>query len=401
MFKRMVCVVISMLMFFSVINGFAFSAYAESTGTATADEATRDEAYLLISDKAVENGTVIGIMGDADSNGKINIKDATAIQKYVANLILLSTRQLALADADNSAKINVKDATSVQKFLAGFEIKSVIKNTLYEVGTHCHSYSEASIVANCVRDGYTLFSCVCGDERKENATPAKGHNYTSKIVNATCTEDGYTEYICENCPDKYKEFLEEKLGHLNTETRNFKQASTTECGYSGDIYCADCGVLLAKGKKTDKIVIGKVPSYPGISDAEQYVFNQMNEARKAEGLKPLKWHSGIHPAANIRANEYYYWEIMGCQWDAHDRPNGEAYTDVFADVGVSKWDYKCNGENLACAIDDKFAAFELWMGSTMGHREAILDKDFKYVAISVVETPRGYCSCALFLGKEF
>lgn len=59
--------------------------------------------------------------GDVTEDGSINIKDATAIQKHVASLIVLSDDGYALADVDSSGNVNVKDATAIQKHIAGIE----------------------------------------------------------------------------------------------------------------------------------------------------------------------------------------------------------------------------------------------------------------------------------------
>ena len=58
-------------------------------------------------------------IGDVNMDGKINIKDATAIQKHVAKIIELDDLQLLLADYDGNGKANVRDTTAIQKFLAG------------------------------------------------------------------------------------------------------------------------------------------------------------------------------------------------------------------------------------------------------------------------------------------
>lgn len=60
-----------------------------------------------------------GMRGDADLNGEVNIKDATLIQKYIANSADLTGQALKNADADLNGEVNVKDATTVQKFAAG------------------------------------------------------------------------------------------------------------------------------------------------------------------------------------------------------------------------------------------------------------------------------------------
>ena len=58
-------------------------------------------------------------IGDVNMDGKVSIKDATAIQKHVAKIIELDDLQLLLADYDGNGKANVRDTTAIQKFLAG------------------------------------------------------------------------------------------------------------------------------------------------------------------------------------------------------------------------------------------------------------------------------------------
>lgn len=72
------------------------------------DEATPDE-YLL---------------GDSDGDTKVNVKDATAIQKWVAGYEI--EIDLDCADADLNETVNVKDATAVQKWVAGIQVSTPI-----------------------------------------------------------------------------------------------------------------------------------------------------------------------------------------------------------------------------------------------------------------------------------
>lgn len=58
------------------------------------------------------------IIGDADGNGKVSVKDATEIQKSVAGIVYIGYELFDQADSDKDAKITVKDATRVQKYLA-------------------------------------------------------------------------------------------------------------------------------------------------------------------------------------------------------------------------------------------------------------------------------------------
>ena len=69
-------------------------------------------------------------------------------------------------------------------------------------------------------------------------------------MKATCTEDGLKVYTCKNCGETKEEILK-ATGHQHTEVRNEKKATCKEKGYSGDIYCADCGELIKKGSATE------------------------------------------------------------------------------------------------------------------------------------------------------
>lgn len=72
-------------------------------------------------------------------------------------------------------------------------------------------------------------------------------------VAPTCTVTGEKEYCCTytNCPYKKTESLK-ATGHKNKETRNYKKPTCQAEGYTGDIYCKDCGILLSSGKVTKK-----------------------------------------------------------------------------------------------------------------------------------------------------
>ena len=66
-------------------------------------------------DKTLEKGYLIG---DANSDGELNIKDATAVQKYLAKFGKVDK---LVADFNGDLSINVKDATDIQKKLAGLD----------------------------------------------------------------------------------------------------------------------------------------------------------------------------------------------------------------------------------------------------------------------------------------
>ncbi len=50
-------------------------------------------------------------------DGVVNIKDVTAIQKYLVDLLTIDDICVAVADFDEDGIVNIKDATAIQKYL--------------------------------------------------------------------------------------------------------------------------------------------------------------------------------------------------------------------------------------------------------------------------------------------
>ena len=86
-----------------------------------------------------------------------------------------------------------------------------------------------------------------------------GKNHTHDLdsgtttVEPTCTATGEKEYCCTyiNCSYKKTETLK-ATNHKNKETKNYKKPTCQEEGYTGDVYCTDCGIKLSSGKSTKK-----------------------------------------------------------------------------------------------------------------------------------------------------
>ena len=58
------------------------------------------------------------LIGDVNADGKIDITDATMIQKAVAELIELTDEQKKAADTNADGKVDITDATMIQKYVA-------------------------------------------------------------------------------------------------------------------------------------------------------------------------------------------------------------------------------------------------------------------------------------------
>ena len=60
--------------------------------------------------------------GDVTGDGRISIRDVTAIQRHLANINTLSGKQLRAADVDGNGKVTIDDATHLQRYLAEFDV---------------------------------------------------------------------------------------------------------------------------------------------------------------------------------------------------------------------------------------------------------------------------------------
>ena len=76
----------------------------------------------------VMNGSVTAkeiahvLIGDANGDGRINIRDVTAIQRHIAEAMILTGEGLAAADVNGDGTVTVDDATLLQMFLAEYDV---------------------------------------------------------------------------------------------------------------------------------------------------------------------------------------------------------------------------------------------------------------------------------------
>ena len=59
--------------------------------------------------------------GDVNADGTVNILDATAIGKYLTDIVSFDEYQLAMADFNGDGIINISDSTDIQKMLANID----------------------------------------------------------------------------------------------------------------------------------------------------------------------------------------------------------------------------------------------------------------------------------------
>ena len=99
-------------------------------------------------------------------------------------------------------------------------------------------------------EGVKTYTCKTCGETKTEKIPVTSHHWDKGTITkkATCTENGEKTYHCtdEGCDKTWIETIP-ATGHQHTELRDKKTATCGEDGYSGDLYCKDCGQLISKG----------------------------------------------------------------------------------------------------------------------------------------------------------
>lgn len=131
-----------------------------------------------------------------------------------------------------------------------------------------HKYADTVIPPTCTERGCTVHLCSCGDKREDSYTPPLGHSYKGGIcvrcgildpnrdtqhkhdfipivTKPTCLTEGFTTYTC-SCGECYTKDYVSAVGH-KTQLQNAKAAGCMTGGYTGDEVCTVCGKVFKQG----------------------------------------------------------------------------------------------------------------------------------------------------------
>ena len=142
----------------------------------------------------------------------------------------------------NTEVRNAKDATCTEEGYTGDTYCTdcgtlLTKGEVIPAKGHDFSDWTVSKEATCTEAGQETRTCERCQETETREIPAKGHDYKVTVVEPTCEEEGYTLHECTVCGHAYRDEFVDASGHGVTEIRNAKEATCTEAGYTGDIYC--------------------------------------------------------------------------------------------------------------------------------------------------------------------
>lgn len=101
-----------------------------------------------------------------------------------------------------------------------------------------------------------------------------------------------------------------------------------------------------------------------------------NNERSKNGLSPLQWDDSLAELAKVHCED-----MISRGFFSHNNPDGETPFDRMKKAGISYW---AAGENIAAGQYSPEAVVESWMNSE-GHRDNIMNPDFKSLGVSVVK----------------
>ncbi len=178
-------------------------------------------------------------------DGVVNIKNRAFVRCTSINSVTIPT---TVTNIENSAFYGCSSLANV--YYSGTQEEwdkiSIGNNNTYLTEAqwnHIHNYTETVTEPTCTEQGYTTYTCDCGDSYVSDYVDSTGHAYIIEEKQANCTESGYKITTCQNC-DYREEQDYEAMGH--TYSGVVTPPTCTEKGYTtytcecGDSYISDC-----------------------------------------------------------------------------------------------------------------------------------------------------------------
>ncbi len=222
-----------------------------------------------------EATTIVKLKGDKDPNNHVDVEYVPAVEgtcdkKGHVEYWFCDGCNTYFSNEDLTASYKDKDATETAKnpgiHANGLKEIPAVAPTCETEGNRQYWYCDdcKNYFANA--EGTAKYS-----DKDDVELKALGHDYVW-----VCVDDEFHAQECRNCGTQ--ELSKHSVGtaancqepatcsicglqygqldpnnHVNTELRNVKEPTISKTGYSGDVYCADCGKFIESGHEVDKL----------------------------------------------------------------------------------------------------------------------------------------------------
>ena len=219
------------------------------------------DTYCTDCETKVSSGQAIPKTDHTWDNGKVTTEatcEHTGIRTYICS-VCGETKEEETPKTDHTYDDGTvtKKPTCIETGIKTYTCTVCQKTKTEEIPATGHQHTEIrnKKEATCTETGYTgdTYCKDCGTKLSSGEVISKkAHDYEVKDrQKPTCTTDGYVLSVCKACGDEKQEVLP-ATGHQHTEIRNKKEATCKAEGYTGDMYCKDCGEKLSDGKTIAK-----------------------------------------------------------------------------------------------------------------------------------------------------
>ena len=219
------------------------------------------DTYCTDCETKVSSGQAIPKIDHTWDNGKVTTEatcEHTGVRTYTCS-VCGETKEEETPKTDHTYDDGTvtKKPTCIETGIKTYTCTVCQKTKTEEIPATGHQHIEIrnKKEATCTETGYTgdTYCKDCGTKLSSGEVISKkAHDYEVKDrQEPTCTTDGYVLSVCKVCRDEKQEILP-ATGHQHTEIRNKKEATCKAEGYTGDMYCKDCGEKLSDGKTIAK-----------------------------------------------------------------------------------------------------------------------------------------------------
>ena len=232
---------LSLALVFAIVLAFAVPAMAAAPNGFITGDVTQIEkkGYDSFAGKEITSNNSVTQFDDFNF-----VADNKTFNAWYIDVLddLSGTLEVAYKSSSNYYTV-VFDVDGAGKYWIG-DSKGSNGTNMVKVGVftvHIHGYTPVITPPECKEDGYTTYTCDCGDSYIDDIVPALGHisPFPTITKQPTCTEPGQTIWYCIVCGDTntIKNTEPPAFGHdLNSVTVD---ASCTEDG-SITVTCSRC-----------------------------------------------------------------------------------------------------------------------------------------------------------------